>query len=139
VSDNYFLSAEPAPDAASIAAALGEGYALYERILGAAAGFEQDWKHYGGKYGWKLKAHDGVKALFELTIAPGAFRVSIAARESEMRALREDSELAALLAPALDTAKSKEGWGIRVPVADEASCSRAIALIRAVAEIRRGQ
>jgi hypothetical protein len=139
VNDNYFLAKDPAPDAASIAAALGACFPLYESILEAAAGFELDWKHYGGKYGWKLKAHDGIKALFELTVATGAIRVSIAARESEMQALRADPELAALLAQALDTAHSKEGWGIRVPIADEASCARAIALIQAVAAIRRGE
>jgi hypothetical protein len=137
VIENHFLAKDPAPDAASIAAALGTGFPLYERILEAAAGFELDWKHYGGKYGWKLKAHDGTKALFELTIASLAFRVSIAARESEMQALRSDPEGAGLLASALETAKAREGWGVRVRVEDEASCARAMALIRAVAKIRR--
>lgn len=137
MNENHFLAAEPAPDETAIAAALGEGYARYEAVLAAAAGFELDWKHYGAKYGWKLKAHDGVKALFELTIASGEFRVSVAAREGEMLALRADPLAAALLEPELLAAKSKEGWGIRAPVSDGPSCERAVALIRAVAKIRR--
>ena len=138
VSDNYFLVDSPVPpEGPAIAAALGEGYAWYESILESASGFDQDWKYYGGKYGWKLKAHDGVKTLFELTVSAGGFRVSIAAREREMKSLREEPATAAGLAPELPLVKSKEGWGIRVSVTDEASCARAIALIRAVAGIRR--
>ena len=137
VSDNYFLAESPEPDQASVAAALGSGYPLYESVLEAAAGFQLEWKHYGRKYGWKLKAHDEKKALFELTVEAEGFRVSIAARESEMLALREDPASAAILAELLPPGKSKEGWGIRLSIVDAASRDRAIALIEAVAQIRR--
>ena len=129
MSDNYFLAENPAPDQTSIAAALGGKYSLFESIMAAADGFEKDWKHYGKKYGWKMKAHDGEKALFELTIGSVDIRLSVAARESEMQALAE------LLPPG----KSKEGWGIRLSVADEESALRAIALIKAVAALRQGE
>jgi hypothetical protein len=135
VSDNYFLPEDPAPAGPAIASALGGALPWYESILASAEGFEREWKHYGKKYGWKLKAHDGRKALFELTIGTAGLRVSIAVRESEMIVLRED------FAPVLDLlqppGKSKEGWGIRLPIIDQASCDRAKALIGAVAKIRR--
>jgi hypothetical protein len=136
VSDNHFLAEEPAPDQTSISAALGGKFPLYERVLEAASGFERDWKHYGRKYGWKLKVHDGQKALLEISVEDSGFRVSIAARESEMEELREDPAAAAVLAELLPPGRSKEGWGIRLRVADEAACDRAVALTKLVAAIR---
>jgi hypothetical protein len=136
VSDNLFLEESLVPDAASIKAALGDRYPWYEGVLEAAKGFERDWKHYGKKYGWKLKAHDGTKALFELTLAAAGIRISIAARESELQALREGAKSASILAKLLPPGQSKEGWGIRLSVADAESYGQAVALIEALAEIR---
>ena len=150
MSDNYFLEQTPSPEPAALRAALGEAYAWYEGVLGEASGFRQDWKHYGKKYGWKLKAHDGEKALFELTVLPLKFRIGMAVRELELRALREslnggearaDSEAKAGtelgdLAELLSEERSKEGWGIRLTIDSEASYRRARALIKAVAELR---
>ena len=79
-----------APDAAAIEAALGGAYPWYEGVLEAAGGFERDWKHYGRKYGWKLKVHDGAKALFELGVTSGGLRIGMAVRERELQALRAD-------------------------------------------------
>lgn len=123
VSENQFIEQAEAPNAAAIEAALGSGYTRYEAIMEAAAGFMADWKFYGKKYGWKLKVHDGDKALLELSVMDTELRVSIAAREAEVEALRADG-------------KAKEGWGIRIAVVDEASCARACALIKAVAAMR---
>lgn len=139
MSDNIFMAESPAPGEEGLRAALGDKYPLFESIVAAAEGFEKDWKHYGKKYGWKLKAHDGEKALFELTVTTDGIRVSVAARESEMEALREDPSSAATLGEILPPGKSKEGWGIRLAVTDGESALRAIALIKAVAAIRRGE
>ena len=137
MNDNHFLDETSSPDPASIKATLGEKYSWYEGVLAAAKGFSADWKHYGKKYGWKLKVHDGAKALLELTIGNAAFRISIAARESEMQALREEPETAAVLAGLLPPGKSKEGWGIRMAIDTADDYGRALLLIEAVAEIRR--
>jgi hypothetical protein len=139
VSDNFFLAENPAPDSGAIAAALGDKYPLFERLMAAAEGFEKDWKHYGRKYGWKLKAHDGEKALFELTVMAEGIRVSVAARESEVEELREDPVVAAIIAGLLAPGKSKEGWGLRLWVANEESAGRAATLILAVAAIRQAE
>jgi hypothetical protein len=137
VSDNLFLDESPAPDAAAIKTALGDKYPWYQGILEAASGFEQEWRHYGRKYGWKLKAHDGAKALFELTVCAGVFRIGMAVRETELQAMRETPELAASLAGLLDEKRSKEGWGIRMTIEDEGVYKQACTLIEAVAGIRR--
>jgi hypothetical protein len=137
VSDNYFLEESPSPDQAAIKAALGERFSWYEGVLAAATGFTRDWKYYGKKYGWKLKVHDGNKALFELGIAKADIRIGMAVRERELQVLRDDGSLAAGLADFLAAEKSKEGWGIRVKVKDGTSYDLALDLIRAVADIRR--
>ncbi|MBL8968605.1 MAG: DUF3788 family protein [Spirochaetaceae bacterium] len=135
MSDNYFLEQNPEPDTASIKAALGDKYPWFAGVLEAAGDFEREWKHYGRKYGWKLKAHDGDKALFELTVAAGSFRLGLAVRESEVQALKADPSLSPELAALLAETR-KEGWGIRLVVEDEAKYRQACALIKAVAAIR---
>ncbi len=126
-----------APDPAAIKAALGAGYPWYEGVLEAASGFERDWKHYGKKYGWKLKVHDGAKALFELTVTSRGLRIGMAVRERELQALRADPALAADLAGLLDADKAKEGWGIRLMLEAEADYKRAVLLIESTAALRR--
>jgi hypothetical protein len=127
------------PDPAAIRAALGDKYPWYEGILAAAEGFERDWKHYGRKYGWKLKLHDGDKALAELTVTPAGLLVGVAAREAEIEELREEAEGAAgsPLAELLSAGKARGSWGLRLFVGDEGAYGRARALVGAVAELRR--
>jgi hypothetical protein len=139
MSDNRFLEQEPFPDTAAIKAALGAKYPWYEAILEAAKGFEQEWKYYGKKYGWKLKVHDGAKALFELGVAGAGIRLGMAVRERELRSLREEPAIQAGLAGLLDEKASREGWGLRLMIDEERRLAQAIALIRAVAEIRQNQ
>jgi hypothetical protein len=137
MTDNIFMAETPRPEEGSIGAALGDKFPWYRGCLEAAAGFEQDWKYYGAKYGWKLKVWDGSKALFELTVAKGYFRLSMAVREAEVEALRADAAAAPALAELLDSGKSKDGWGIRLTVNEAAKYEKATALIKAVAELRR--
>jgi hypothetical protein len=139
VSDNYFPDEEPSPNEASIKAACGDSFPWYAGILEAASGYELDWKHYGKKYGWKLKAHDGAKALFELGLGGSGIRLIIAARESELETLRGDPAAAAVLAELLPPGKSKEGWGIRLLIDDEGDYGRALLLIKAVSKMRKDE
>jgi hypothetical protein len=137
MSDNYFVEEIPVPDVTAIKAALGDRYPWYEGILEAARGFQQDWKHYGRKYGWKMKIHDGSKALLELTVASRNFRIGMAVRERELEALRNDPVASSGLADLLAADRSKEGWGIRLTIESEGAYRQAILLIGAVAAIRR--
>jgi hypothetical protein len=135
--DNAFLAEQPTPDGTAIASSLGGARVWYEEILAASVGFKQDWRHYGRKYGWKLKIHDGSKALLELTVGAGAFRVGLAVRERELAALREDPATAPVLAAFLESKAAKEGWGIRIEVDSPVRHAEALALVRALAALRR--
>ena len=135
VSDNPFLQEEPAPTAETIRAALGDKVLWYEGLLAAAPDFEPEWLYHGKKYGWKLKVHDGAKALFELTMAEGGFRVAIAVREDELENLRGNPATAACLSSFPPAGKA--GWGLRVDVTDEDAFHKALLLVQAVAEIRQ--
>jgi hypothetical protein len=137
VSDNSFLEEVPFPDPAAISAVLGDKVRWYRGIIEAASGFQQDWKHYGKKYGWKLKVHEDAKALFELTVTTADVQINLAARESEVQALRSDPAAAAYLAKILPEGRSKAGWGIRIVVYDEGAYEKALFLIKKLAEIRR--
>ena len=137
MNDNLFLAELPAPEPASIAAALGQAHPWYEGVLGATEGFEREWRHYGKKYGWKLKIHDGAKALLELTIGTGGFRIGLAARERELELLRGDPLAAPVLAAFLDDRPEKEGWGIRIEIVNEARYAQALVLVGALAALRR--
>ena len=137
MSDNRFLEEQPAPGPEAIKAVLGDRLGWYEGVLAAAAGFRQDWKFHGRKYGWKLKVHDGEKVLYELTMAEGSFRLGIAARGAELEALRDEGSLPAGCEDILAAGKGSAGWGIRIAVDSEVAYGQAIALIKAVARIRQ--
>jgi Protein of unknown function (DUF3788) len=134
VSDNRFLQEEPAPSPEALRTALGDKMLWYEGLLAAAPDFEPEWRFHGKKYGWKLKVHDGAKALFEMTVTDDGFRVSIAAREGELEELRGRPSTAACLS-AFPPA-GKEGWGLRIEVTDEEAFHKALLLVQAIAELR---
>jgi hypothetical protein len=135
VNDKPFLQEEPAPTAETIRAALGDKTLWYEGLLAAAPEFEPEWVFHGKKYGWKLKVHDGAKALFELTVTESGFRVAIAAREDELESLRGNPATAACLSAF--PPPGKEGWGLRIEVTDAEAFHKALLLVQAVAEIRQ--
>lgn len=139
MSDNYFIEEGSAPDETALKSALGERYSWYEGVLGAAEGFELEWKYHGRKYGWKLKVHDGDKALFELTVTASGFRLGVAARESELEDLREDADLDPGLAGRISADKVKEGWGVRFEIDGEEACKEACLLIKSIASLRHGE
>ncbi len=139
MNDNAFLPEHPAPDEAALAAALGPALSRYRAVLEAAEGYEREWKHHGPKYGWKLKLHDGDKALAEITVAPGSFQVALAARALELEELREDEAVAAALDARKPEAGAKGGWGLRVAVTDDASLATAVLLVKALAALREGE
>jgi hypothetical protein len=136
VNENVFLDGDSCPDDAAVEAALGPAFAWFEVLVDACDDFEQEWKFHGRKYGWKLKVHDGVKSLFELTVATGSFRLNMALREKEILALRGDPELAVKLGGLLDAEKASGGWGLRIAVADADGLEQARLLVQAVAAIR---
>jgi len=138
MNDNAFLPENPAPDEAALAAALGSALPRYQAVLDAADGYEREWKHHGPKYGWKLKLHDGDKALAEITVASGSFLVALASRALELEELGEDPAVAAALEALQPEAGAKGGWGLRVAVTDDGSLATAVLLLKALAALRDG-
>ena len=131
------MNPDQAPDEAAVSAILGERFAWYEAICDAGDDFEQEWKFYGKKYGWKLKVHDYVKTLFELTVGDGVFRIGLAVREGELAALRADPAVLECLGELLSAEKANEGWGIRLIVDTETRFQQALLLVQTVGVLRQ--
>ncbi len=123
---NALLDQAHEPDESQLRSALGAAWPFFEAVRARAQGCEQDWKHHGKKYGWKLKIHAEDKNLCEVTVVEGGFLVTMAIREKERQALASDPVLAEVAGAG---AKASEGYGIRVEVRDQASCDRATALL----------
>ena len=124
---NVLLEKAQTPDDGLIKGVLGATWPLFEEVRSQTKSCDQDWKHYGNKYGWKLKIHADDKNLCEVTVADGWFLVAMAIREKERQDLAGDARLAELAGAG---AKASEGYGIKVEVRDQASCERAKALLQ---------
>ena len=117
------------PTDPQVKAALGPTLVHFEALRALTASCEWDWRHYGKKYGWKLKVHADDKTLLELTVADGWFLVAMAIREKERQELKGDPAASAL-GEQLAGAASPEGYGLKIEVRDAASWERALALVR---------
>ena len=119
------------PTPPQIKAALGPAWVHFEAMGALTATFQGEWRHYGKKYGWKLKVHADDKTLFELTVADGWFLVAVALREQERKDLAADAGAQALAGYAL-----ADGY-FKFEVRDTASFERTAALVRFIMA-RRG-
>lgn len=145
MSVNVLLEKSDMPTDERIKAILGGAWPLYEELRGATQACAQEWKHYGKKYGWKLKVHANDKTLFELTVAQGWFLVAMAIREKERLELMADPSLASSSLASLDVASppappaqpAQEGYGIKVEVRDAASYGRTMSLVRFIMAQRK--
>ncbi len=129
MSVNILSDEAQAPTDELVEACLGATWVYFEELRALTARCDQDFRHYGKKYGWKLKVHADHKTLFELTVADGWFLVSIATREIERQEFRSDPDARALVdVGAAETAR--DGYVIKIEIRDRASCERAKALAR---------
>ena len=124
---NVLLEKASVPDDGMIKSVLGATWPFFEEVRAQAGPCRQDWKHYGNKYGWKLKIHADDKNLCEVTVGDGWFLVAMAIREKERQDLATDTRLADLAGAG---AKASEGYGIKVAVRNQASCERAKGLLQ---------
>lgn len=110
------------PTDAQVKAALGPAHEHFEALQSLTASCEREWRHYGNKYGWKLRVHADDKVLFELTVGEGGFLVALSLREQERLDLKADTtnEWAS---------RSPEGF-VKLEVRDLVSRERAVALVR---------
>lgn len=142
MSVNVLLEKSDLPTDERIKALLGGTWPLYEELRGVTQACAQEWKHYGKKYGWKLKVHANDKTLLELTVAQGWFLVAMAIREKERLELMADPSLASSSLASFDVASppaqpAQEGYGIKVEVRDAASFGRTMSLVRFIMAQRK--
>ncbi len=119
---NVLNDAAETPTEPQVKAALGPVWEHFEALQQLTASCEREWRHYGKKYGWKLKVHADDKVLFEVTVAEALFVVALSLREQERQELKADTanEWAT---------RSPDGY-VKLEVRDAASRERAVALVR---------
>ena len=121
---NVLTEEHQPPTDAQVKTALSHSWAHFESLQALTQGFEREWRHYGKKYGWKLKVQSEDKVLFELTVADGWFMVALSLRESERRALMADAATLALAGEV-----SADGF-LKFGVRDQSSRERTEAVVR---------
>jgi hypothetical protein len=121
---NVLNDAAEQPTDDQVKAALGPAWEHFEALQRLTASCEREWRHYGKKYGWKLRVHADDKVLYEVTVAEGLFVVALSLREQERLALKADTanEWAT---------RSPDGY-VKLEVRDAVSSERANALVRFV-------
>jgi hypothetical protein len=107
------------PEIKDLKRLLGKSYAFYDEIVKLSRTYQQEWKFYGKKIGWQLKATGKGKALFYCTPMENSFRISFALRENEKEIIVK-SGIAAHLKEQLKTAKKyPEGYPLRMVIGKE--------------------
>lgn len=127
------------PDEAALSECLGPALAWFHGLEASCPDYEKSWRHYGRKYGWKYRAFDPAKTLYEVTPLKASLALTIAVRGPEwaiLEALDLDPAAKAILAKAK---AQDEGYGIKALVADEASFKASVLFIQALAEARLEQ
>lgn len=119
---NALNDAAEQPTDAQVKAALGPAWEHLEALRLLTASCEREWRHYGKKYGWKLRVHADDKVLFELTVAERLFVVALSLREQERQDLKADT--------ANEWATRSPDGFVKLEVRDSASTERASALVR---------
>jgi hypothetical protein len=118
---NALMNESEQPTDATVEAALGPAWTPFSALKTLTADCEHEWRHYGKKYGWKLRVHADDKVLFELTVSAGLFLVAMSLREPERKALVADA--------ALGQHATADGF-LKFEVRDDASAQPASAVVR---------
>ena len=112
MSDVVFVESSQQPTEARLEETLGRAKAHWDTILAHAgavvAGFHQEWKYYGQKYGWTLILANAKRALLYLSPKERCFMASTALREPAVAALQERRFPDALV-EAIENAKAYRG------------------------------
>jgi hypothetical protein len=127
---------EASPDKLRLKKALGSLYLTYREILALTEAFDHEWKYYGTKVGWQLKATRKGKALFYLTPHEHSFRIGFAVRENERERLLNSNVSPASKEQLAATRKYPEGYAFRLDITKKADMKDARAVLRVLKELR---
>lgn len=107
------------PDDAALAKVLGRSKAQWDAIMRhveALEGVSVEWKFYGKKHGWQIKALCKKKALIYLIPHQGSFLAGMALDEQALEAVRGSALPPALIEEIAAAKPSSEGHPARVAV-----------------------
>jgi hypothetical protein len=125
------------PNDAALAQALGRSKAHWDTLMRHVEGIEGatvEWKFYGKKHGWQVKAQRLKKALIYLIPHRGSFVAGMALDEKAVDAVRESSLPPALVEEIVTAKRSPEGHPARVEVESKAHAE----LVRRLLAIKLG-
>jgi hypothetical protein len=117
---NPFSDKAKKPDDRLLAEALGDAYKLWAEIRkhvaaehGEAAG---EWKFYGAKYGWTMKALLKKRNLFFFTPHEGTFNIGFVFGDKAVAMIEKSGLPGALIEEVRAAKKYAEGRGLRIEV-----------------------
>jgi hypothetical protein len=132
----YFNKKDIPPTDPRLKKALGALYAGYKGILELTDGFDHEWKYYGAKFGWQLKAAGKGKALFYLTPLEQSFRIGFAVRENERERLLK-SNISSTSKEQLAAAKKyPEGYPLRFEITKKTDMKDVRTVLEVLKELR---
>lgn len=124
------------PEEQLLKKALGKAYKYYTELDILTASFKKNWNH-SKSSGWMLKVHDGKKALYYFIPLNDAFMISLAVREQERDEFLSMKTMAVLHDELKAAKKYSEGYALKSHVADAASFSNCLLLIKSLVEKRK--
>jgi len=127
---------EAPPDEASLKKALCALYSSYKEILELTDTFDHEWKYYGTKIGWQLKATRKGKALFYLTPLEQSFRIGFAVRENEREHLLKSNVSPTSKEQLAAAKKYPEGYPLRLEITKKTDMKDVRAVLKVLRELR---
>lgn len=120
------------PDAAELAAALGDAATLWrelvEHVSTTYAPVTESWNHGGDKFGWSLRLKRKDRILLYMTPQLGQFLLGVVLGELAAERAHEDCFPHHILELIDGAPRYGEGRGIRLPVRREDDLATALAL-----------
>lgn len=132
----YFDKNDIPPTEPKLKEALGAHYSAYKEILDLTDAFDHEWKYYGAKIGWQLKATRKGKALFYLTPHEQSFRIGFAVRENERKRLLDSNLFPESKCQLASAKKYPEGYPLRLEVRNKANMKDVRTVIAVLKESR---
>lgn len=124
------------PNDADIKQALGPMHAAYIQLMSQFEGIAQEWKFYGTKHGWQLKASIKGKALFYLVPRKRSFTFACAVREKERDFLLQSKLPSAIKSELLPAKKCAEGYPLRIQVCQRSDITAALSVVATLTPLR---